>query len=333
MRAAEVELVGDQKAEQVDVEVGALVELIDVEAEVSQASDLERAIEKTPPTSYGVCVASVTTPTRIRLVCPRRDCARANCHRGCCRAWCWGGWARRGRKRWFGRGWAWTPRRSPIDADWACVLTTDPITTASQWRGAARRARGVQRPGGNGRGALGVLATLLFPAGVTAARIAEMTAEIDATARELNVEVLGGHTEIAPGLVAPLVVMTGVGRARRDRLLTAAGARAGQCAGVDQGGRDWRARTFSPAICGRGCAAWWPKRCLAKPGLRGELSVVPEARLAVELGATAMHDPTEGGIVGAAWEMAEASGDRFSHLRRSDSRARGDARDLRCARG
>jgi len=46
-------------------------------------------------------------------------------------------------------------------------------------------------------------------------------------------------------------------------------------------------------------------------GYAAELSVVPEARLAVDLGATAMHDPTEGGIVGAAWEMAEASGCGF----------------------
>ena len=45
--------------------------------------------------------------------------------------------------------------------------------------------------------------------------------------------------------------------------------------------------------------------------MRAELSVVPEARLAVDLGATAMHDPTEGGVVGAAWEMAEASGCGF----------------------
>jgi hydrogenase maturation factor len=46
-------------------------------------------------------------------------------------------------------------------------------------------------------------------------------------------------------------------------------------------------------------------------GYGEELSVVPEARLAVGLGATAMHDPTEGGVVGALWEMAEASGCGF----------------------
>jgi len=43
-------------------------------------------------------------------------------------------------------------------------------------------------------------------------------------------------------------------------------------------------------------------------GYATELSVVPEARLAIDLGATAMHDPTESGVVGAVWEMAQASG-------------------------
>ncbi|MCD8241680.1 MAG: hydrogenase maturation factor, partial [Lachnospiraceae bacterium] len=38
------------------------------------------------------------------------------------------------------------------------------------------------------------------------------------------------------------------------------------------------------------------------------LSVVPEAMVAVENGVTAMHDVTEGGIYGAFWELAEASG-------------------------
>src|SRR5438132_6926699 len=114
-----------------------------------------------------------------------------------------------------------------IDADWACVLTTDPITTASA--GAGRLAVHVVCNDLAAMGAepVGVLATLLFPDGVAASAIADLAAEIDATARELNVEVLGGHTEVAPGLAAPLVVMAGVGKARRNRILTAAGARAG----------------------------------------------------------------------------------------------------------
>lgn len=40
----------------------------------------------------------------------------------------------------------------------------------------------------------------------------------------------------------------------------------------------------------------------------GFLSVLPESRIAVELGALALHDATEGGILGAAWEMADCAG-------------------------
>jgi len=198
-----------------------------------------------------------------------------------------------------------------IDADWACVLTTDPITTAAI--GAGRLAVHVVCNDLATMGAepVGVLATLLFPAGVTAATIAEVAQAIDATARELNVEVLGGHTEIAPAVNAPLVVMTGVGKARRDRLFTAAGARPGdalvltKAAGLE--GSHILANDLRAELAGR-----VPEVLLDEArGYAAELSVVPEARLAVDLGATAMHDPTEGGVIGAAWEMAAASGCGF----------------------
>src|SRR5262249_29381307 len=114
------------------------------------------------------------------------------------------------------------------DSEWAFVLTSDPITTATS--GAGRLAVHVVCNDLAAMGAepIGVLATLLFPAGIAAEQIARLTAEIDATARKLNVEVLGGHTEVAPGITAPLVAMSGVGKARRDRLVTAAGARPGE---------------------------------------------------------------------------------------------------------
>jgi hydrogenase maturation factor len=186
------------------------------------------------------------------------------------------------------------------------VLTTDPITTAAS--GAGRLAVHVVCNDLAAMGAepLGVLATLLFPTGIGPAAIGEITADIDATARELNVEVLGGHTEVAPGLSAPIVVMTGVGKARRDRLLTAGGAKPGdalvltKAAGLE--GSHILASDFSSRLAGVDSALLAEAR-----GYAAELSVVPEARLALDLGATAMHDPTEGGIIGASWEMAEAS--------------------------
>ncbi|MBV9580579.1 MAG: AIR synthase, partial [Chloroflexi bacterium] len=156
---------------------------------------------------------------------------------------------------------------------------------------------------------VGVLATLLFPAGIDAEQIGELMAEIDATARQLNVEVLGGHTEIAPGVSAPLVVMSGVGKARADRVLTAGGGRPGdvlvltRAAGLE--GTQVLASDLGGVLLSQGVPASVLEQAR---GYADELSVVPEARLAVELGATAMHDPTEGGVLGAAWEMAEAAG-------------------------
>ncbi len=200
-----------------------------------------------------------------------------------------------------------------IDADWACVLTSDPITTAST--GAGRLAVHVVCNDLAAMGAepIGVLATLLFPAGVSPEEIARLTEDIDAAARSLNVEVLGGHTEIAPGVVAPLVVMTGVGKARRDRLVTAAGARPGDALVLTKAaaleGTHVLAADLGARLVGVSAAVLEEARRYGH-----ELSVVPEARLALDLGATAMHDPTEGGIVGACWEMAEASACDFRVL-------------------
>src|SRR5438128_9622489 len=87
-----------------------------------------------------------------------------------------------------------------VDADWASVLTTDPITTAAA--GAGRLAVHVVCNDLAAMGAepVGLLATLLFPAGTAPATIGTLADQIDATARELNVEVRGGHTEVAPWL-------------------------------------------------------------------------------------------------------------------------------------
>jgi hydrogenase maturation factor len=160
---------------------------------------------------------------------------------------------------------------------------------------------------------IGVLATLLFPSGIHAAEIGELMADIDATARRLNVEVLGGHTEVAPGITTPLVVMSGVGKAPRDRVLTAGGGRPGDALVLTKAaaleGTCVLAADLGPRLRGLGVV----ESVLDEARAYGdELSVVSEARLAVQLGATAMHDPTEGGVLGAIWEMAEASGCGFS---------------------
>lgn len=194
------------------------------------------------------------------------------------------------------------------DGDWAWVLTSDPITTATA--GAGRLAVHVvcNDLAATGAEPVGVLATLLFPAGVAASEIGALTAEIDAAARTLNVEVLGGHTEIAPGIAAPLVVMSGVGKVRRDRIVTAAGARPGDALVLTKAAALEGTHVLAADLAERLAALGVSADVLrAASAYADELSVVPDARVAAQHGATAMHDPTEGGVIGALWEMAEAS--------------------------
>jgi hydrogenase maturation factor len=198
------------------------------------------------------------------------------------------------------------------DGEWAWVLTSDPITTAVT--GAGRLAVHVVCNDLAAMGAepVGLLATLLFPAGSSSAQIGALAQEIDATARALEVEVLGGHTEVAPALSAPLVVMSGVGKVLRDRIVTAAGAHPGDALVLTKAAALEGSHILAVDMAHRLAALGVPAAMLeAARGYGDELSVVPEARVAAELGATAMHDPTEAGVIGALWEMAEASGCGF----------------------
>ena len=195
---------------------------------------------------------------------------------------------------------------------WACVLKTDPITTATAGAGRLAVTVACNDLAAMGAEPIGVLPTLLFPAGITPDAIAALVDEIDAATRALQVEVLGGHTEVAPGLVAPLVVMSAVGRARPDRLVSAAGARPGDDLVLTKAAAlegtailaDDFAQHLAPLV---------DARLLEEARrYRDELSVVPEGLAAAERGATAMHDPTEGGVLGALWELGEASGTGFT---------------------
>lgn len=189
-----------------------------------------------------------------------------------------------------------------------CVLSSDPITGAGANAGWYAVHVACNDVAAMGARPVGVLATLLFPETSVEDDVARVMDDIHRAALELGVEVLGGHTEVAPGLSAPIVAMTSVGRARRDRLVTSGGARPGdalvltKAAGLE--GTAILAADLAHLLRDR-LDAGTLERARA---LSSRLSVVPEGILAAELGAHALHDPTEGGVLGALWELAEASG-------------------------
>lgn len=133
----------------------------------------------------------------------------------------------------------------------------------------------------------------------------EITADVDAAAREVGASVVGGHTEYLDALDRPLVSLTAMGVGEfvptggatpGDRLLLTGGA------GIE--GTAILAADFGeefgvdPAVRERGEA------------FLGEISVLPAAR-ALREHATAMHDPTEGGVLAGLQELARAANVRL----------------------
>ena len=191
------------------------------------------------------------------------------------------------------------------------VAKNDPITFASE-DGAAHlvevNANDVACMGATPRW---LLVTALLPQGVTPADVLNQFAELRETCRHRSVELIGGHTEIVPGLARPILVGMMLGDASPSELLRPGQAQAGDVLLVTKGlaieGTALLAREFGPELreligdeSVRDAA-----RLMDQPGI----SILAEAEIARRTGqVTALHDPTEGGLASAVRELAMVSG-------------------------
>ena len=156
-----------------------------------------------------------------------------------------------------------------------------------------------------------LLVTAFFPLGVTSADVLNSFAALREACRHRSVELVGGHTEIVPGLDHPMLVGLMLGEAEHGALIEPGGAQAGDVLLLTKGlaieGTALLARDHAAAleplvgeiILERAVAL------LDTPGI----SVVRDAELARSAGGvTALHDPTEGGLATAVRELAAISG-------------------------
>ncbi len=153
-------------------------------------------------------------------------------------------------------------------------------------------------------------ATIILPPR-TAPRVAEQIfRDIDRSARSLGIAVTGGHTEVSTAVHQPIVAGDMHGVVAHDGLVTSAGARSGdliimtKAAGIE--GTAIIARAYARET--RRVLGVRAQHRAARFHHQPGISVVAEALLAARYGATAMHDPTEGGVAAALFELATASG-------------------------
>src|SRR5207244_4932871 len=137
-------------------------------------------------------------------------------------------------------------------------------------------------------------------------------AEVREACEELEVALVGGHTEVTHGLDRRIVVGTMLGEVEKDKLVTTGGARVGDAVvmtkGVPLEGAAIIAREKEAELRARGVPPATIRKArnfLRAPGL----SVLPEVEIACELATVhSMPDPTEGGVATALVELADAAG-------------------------
>lgn len=185
------------------------------------------------------------------------------------------------------------------------IAATDPITLTGS--GAGAHAVWINA---NDVAVMGVrprwfLANVLLPLGTRESEVRDLFAAMQSTLGEIGAVLVGGHSEVTGAVTQPLVVGQMLGWCEGEGFLATSGVRPGHvilqvgptpiegAAVISEARPDL---DVDPKLLARARGA------LQDPGI----SIVEPALRAASLGATALHDPTEGGLATALHEMGDA---------------------------
>jgi len=153
-----------------------------------------------------------------------------------------------------------------------------------------------------------LLSCIMLPENSDRKIVETISSQMDNAAKALGIAIIGGHCETTPGLANPIVVGCIIGLTNKGNYVTAGGAKT----------MDKLILTKSAGIEGTAILASDREEQLTKVFstemlsnaklFYNQISVVDDALTAYNTGGVhAMHDPTEGGILGGIHEMADAS--------------------------
>jgi hydrogenase maturation factor len=157
-----------------------------------------------------------------------------------------------------------------------------------------------------------MLATALLPPGADEALPGRIFDQLMEACGALGVDLVGGHTEVTVGIDRPMIIGCMLGEAAADEIVGRQTARTGDIVLLTKGiaieGTALLAREAADELRRAGVggdAIDAAAAILFEPGI----SVVAEAQAICGVTRPRMlHDPTEGGISAALYELAEASG-------------------------
>lgn len=194
-----------------------------------------------------------------------------------------------------------------LSGDEVFVLTANPLMGAGNYIGLPLLHRAANNLAAVGAEPIGVMSTILLPEGFEEPELKRLVRRLDEAAAVLDMEIVGGHTEVTPTVKELVLSVTGIGKVKKDRRIQTGGARPSQDVvlskwiGIE--GTALLAKKREKELRARFSEAFVEQA----QGFLKYMSAVPEAAVAAKSGVSAMHDVSECGIFSALWELAEAS--------------------------
>lgn len=189
-----------------------------------------------------------------------------------------------------------------------CVVSTDPITGATKGIGKLAIHISCNDVATSGAEPLGVLMTILAPPNTTEKELEDIMKDAGEAAAELNVEIIGGHTEITDAVNRVVISTTAIGKQNKEKLADLKDINIGdkvlitKYAGIE--GTSIIANELESFLIDK----IGKEKLIEAKGMDSMLSVVKEGMICGEIGVNYMHDITEGGVLGAVWEASKAIG-------------------------
>lgn len=153
-----------------------------------------------------------------------------------------------------------------------------------------------------------VMLSILLPERASEEKLKKLMDGAAQAARELNIQIAGGHTTVSPAVSEKLAAVTAYGKVSAGAHLTTKGAKPGQDIVISK----WIGLEGTAILAGKKkeeLLTRYPEY-LVEEALSFDkyLSIIPEAATAMKSGVCVMHDASEGGILATLWELAESSG-------------------------
>lgn len=152
---------------------------------------------------------------------------------------------------------------------------------------------------------VGVVVSAILPDKILESVVQRLSGEIERVCQRLNLQIAGGNTTISKTVNKPILNFTILGKKEKEKHVAFHEYKAGQDILVTK----WIGLAGTSILAKKEQKKLEERLPLyiVENGIlfHQDISVLPESRIAMEVGVSGMHDVSRGGIFSALWELAE----------------------------